>query len=122
VTSRRRPVIVPVALAVLAVAFALTSCGATSDRDRITAILLDVGHHPADLCTRYATPPLLARAGGPAACQSAAAAPDAVDPGLRVLSVRITGATATAQVHGRSGQNTIGLAKVGSGWKISRAG
>ena len=120
-TSRRRPVPVAV-LVVLALAVALTSCGTTSDRDRITSILQDVGHHPADLCTRYATAPLLARAGGPTACQSAAAAPDAVDPGLRVLSVRITGTTASAQVQGRSGQNTIGLSKVGSDWKISRAG
>jgi predicted lipoprotein len=119
-TSRRRPVIAPVA--VLAIAFALTSCGATSDRDKITAIMQDVGHHPAHLCTTYATAPLLARAGGPAACQSAASAADAVDPGLRVLSVRITGTTATAKVQGRSGQNTIGLAKVGSDWKISKAG
>jgi hypothetical protein len=120
VTSRRRPVIA--SLALVAVAFALTSCGASSDRDRIAAILSDVGHHPADLCTRYATALLLARAGGPAACQSAASAPDAVDPGLRVLSVSIRGATATARVQGRSGQNTIGLSKVGSEWKISRAG
>jgi hypothetical protein len=100
----------------------LTSCGATSDRDKITAILTDAGHHPADLCTRFATTQLLAQAGGPASCQRAASAPDAVDPNLKVLSVTVTATTATAEVQGRSGRNSISLVKVGPNWKISRAG
>jgi outer membrane lipopolysaccharide assembly protein LptE/RlpB len=118
VSSRRRLVI-----ALVAVTSALTSCGATlRDGDKITAILKDVGQHPADLCTRFATALLLNQAGGMASCQRAAAAPDATDPNLKVVRVTVTGTTATARVQGRSGRNTIRLAKVGADWRISSAG
>ena len=109
-------------LALVAVAAALTSCGTTSDRDKIAAILQDVGHHPADLCTKFATSALLGQAGGPASCRRAASAPDAVDPNLKVLRVTVTGTTATAQIQGRSGHNTISLVKIGPDWKVTSAG
>jgi hypothetical protein len=109
-------------LALVAVAPVLTSCATTSDRDKITDILTDVGHHPADLCTHFATARLLSQAGGPASCQRAASAPDAVDPSLKVLSVTVTGTTATAQILGRSGHNTISLVRIGGDWKVRSAG
>ncbi len=102
---------------------ALASCGGgTSDADTISTILQDVGHHPADLCTKFATPELLSRAGGPASCQRHASAPDATDPSLKLLHVAVAGTTATARVQGRSGRNTISFVKIGPAWKVSNVG
>lgn len=116
------PRIAPPALIAVS-ALALCSCGGgSSDADQIRALIKDVGHTPADLCTKYATAQILDKVGGRDGCLRAAAAPNAADPKVQVLSVQVNGATATARIHGNTGDNTVGLTKVSGSWKVSSSG
>ncbi|HEX2015642.1 MAG TPA: hypothetical protein VGN69_03030 [Solirubrobacteraceae bacterium] len=101
---------------------ALGGCGGTSDKDAITAVVLDVAHHPTSLCTRHATPDLLTRAGGLTRCLTAATAPTAQEPNLRVISVTVTGDSARARFVGKDGANTLRLLRLGSDWKVASVG
>jgi hypothetical protein len=105
-----------------ACALALGACGGTSDKDQITNLIKDVGKHPGNLCTKYATPQLLTQAGGQARCLAAASQPGAVDTSTQVLSVAVNGSTATASIHSKTGSNTVRFVKQNGSWKVTNAG
>jgi hypothetical protein len=105
-----------------AAALALSACGGSSDKDKITSIIKDVGKHPANLCTKYASSQLLAQIGGKDRCLQAAQASSAVDPKIKVQSVSVTGTTASASIQGNTGHSTVGFQKVDGDWKVSSAG
>lgn len=100
---------------------AVLGCGSPSDRERITSIVREVGVNPASLCTRYATPEVLARAGGQAQCLRAARAPGARDPAVRVLRISVRGDTASAEIAG-AGHNTLSFVRRRGEWRLSSAG
>ncbi|TMK41858.1 MAG: hypothetical protein E6G56_03840 [Actinobacteria bacterium] len=101
---------------------ALSACGGTSDKDQIINLIRDVGKHPQSLCTKYATPALLAAAGGQPRCLRAASAPDAVDTNVQILSVNVTGSTASATVQGKTGRIDVKFIKENGSWKVTNPG
>ncbi len=92
--------------------------GGSSDSNQISDLIKDVGHHPANLCDKYADSALLAQAGGKAACDHAAKAADAKDPNVKIHSVTVNGKTATASITSNGEKTTIGFAKQGNDWKV----
>lgn len=106
-------------VAVTVPALVLAACGSKkSDTSKITDLIKDVGKHPTTLCDKYATPTLLAQAGGKAACETASRAAGASDPKVKVNNVTVKGKTAVATIAGNTGNNTIGLVKQGNDWKV----
>ena len=105
-------------------ATALSACGGTSDKDKITSIIKTVGKNPVSLCNTYATASLLQQAGGKANCQRAAKAPGAKDPNVKIDSVSVNGSNATAKVTSQNGADkgkvvTITFVKQGGSWKVA---
>jgi len=114
----RRLVVWPAAAALVGAA----GCGQSNDTDTITAIVRDIAQHPTSLCTRHATPDLLARAGGRERCLQAATSPSAQEPNLRVTGVTVTGDTARARFMGKDGPNTLTFTHAGGTWRVSNVG
>jgi hypothetical protein len=106
----------------VATALALSACGGTSDKDQITNLIKDVGRNPKNLCTKYATPELLAQAGGRDRCLQAAGTPGAVDSQVQILSVNVTGSSASASVQSKTGHNDVRFVKQNGSWKVTNAG
>jgi hypothetical protein len=103
---------------------ALSACGGSSDKDKITSIIKTVGKNPSSLCDKYATPQLLQTAGGKASCDQASKAPGAKDPNVKINSVSVNGSNATAKVTSENGPDkgkavTITFVKQGGSWKVA---
>jgi hypothetical protein len=103
---------------------ALSACGGSSDKDKITSLIKTVGKNPSSLCDTYATASLLQQAGGKAICDRAAKAPGAKDPNVKINSVSVNGSNATAKVTSENGPDkgrvtTITFVKQGGDWKVS---
>jgi hypothetical protein len=99
----------------------IAACGSSppSDATQISNVIKDVASHPPTLCDKYATPALLATAGGKASCDSAAAAPEAKIHGLQIASIAINGKTAIAKVSSSTGAGTLGFVKRNGHWLVS---
>jgi hypothetical protein len=96
---------------------ALTACGGSSDKDKISDFIKDVGKNPTVLCDHLAKD-ALAQIGGVDKCKQAAKAPDAADPNVKVDSVDVSGDKATAKITGNQGAQTLTLVKEDGDWKL----
>jgi hypothetical protein len=128
-------------LPVLAVALALSGCGTaqTSSKAKFTGVQKDVAdvvdqlatagrrRDAAAICSDILSKQLIAQlktAGGDCETEMKNAIRDATDYDLQVRSVKVTGATATAQVRqGKDGPvATFKFVKEGKAWRASALG
>lgn len=98
----------------------LAACGhPVTDSERVRRVIDAVDRDPASLCTRYATPALLAALGSTERCLELSRRAGATNAAGRIESLDVLRDEATVVVSGKRGRQTIALQKRSRGWLVA---